>query len=84
MMSTRVIEQQPLTVQMAMDVYGRQIEAICSYHTCNHKFQYMVLAVVNANVAILLIMHYGNQFLRQQKLLTVLILDFKGSKNESQ
>ena len=31
----------------------------------------MVIAVVNANVAILLIMHYGNQLPRQQKFLTV-------------
>ena len=23
---------------MAMDVYGQQIEPICNYRTCNHKF----------------------------------------------
>jgi hypothetical protein len=35
--ATRVIKQ-PLTGQMAMDVYGQQIEPICSYRTCSHKF----------------------------------------------
>jgi hypothetical protein len=24
--------------QKAMDVYGQQIEPICNYRTCNHKF----------------------------------------------
>jgi hypothetical protein len=33
----RVIEQ-PLTAQMAMDVYGMQIEPICNYRNCHHKF----------------------------------------------
>ena len=36
--ATRVIEQLPAGQQIAMDVYGRQIEAICSYRTCHHKF----------------------------------------------
>ena len=40
----------------------------------------MVIAVVNANVIILSIMRYGNQLRRQQKLLTVIILHFKGVK----
>ena len=36
--ATRVIEQPSPRQQMAMDVYGHQIEPICNYHTCNHKF----------------------------------------------
>ena len=32
-----VIEQ-PSTGQKAIDVYGQQIEPICNYRTCNHKF----------------------------------------------
>ena len=35
--ATRVIEQPP-TGQMVMDVFGQQIEPICNYRTCNHKF----------------------------------------------
>ena len=31
-------EQQPLSSKMAIDVYGQQIEPICNYRTCNHKF----------------------------------------------
>jgi hypothetical protein len=32
--------EQPSSQQqvMAMDVYGQQIESICNYRTCNHKF----------------------------------------------
>ena len=36
-----IIMEQPSAGQqqiMAMGVYGRQIEPICSYRTCNHKF----------------------------------------------
>ena len=33
-----VIEQPPAGQQKAMDVYGQQIEPICNYRTCNHKF----------------------------------------------
>ena len=36
--ATRVIEQPLARQQMAMDVYGRHIEPICSYRTCSHKF----------------------------------------------
>ena len=36
--ATRLINQPLAGQQMAMDVYGRQIEPICSYRTCNHKF----------------------------------------------
>ena len=32
-----VIEQSPAG-QKAIDVYGQQIEPICNYRTCNHKF----------------------------------------------
>jgi hypothetical protein len=38
--------------RMVMGVYGRQIEPICNYRTCNLIFQHTVI-VVNANVAIL-------------------------------
>jgi hypothetical protein len=34
---TIAIEQSP-SGEMAMDVYGQQIEPICNYRTCNHKF----------------------------------------------
>jgi hypothetical protein len=35
-----VIVEQPSAGQqiMAMDVYGQQIEPICDYRTCHHKF----------------------------------------------
>jgi hypothetical protein len=36
--ATRLIEQPSAGQQMAMDVYGHQIEAICNYRTCHHKF----------------------------------------------
>lgn len=36
--ATRVIEQPSAGQQIAMDVYGRQIEPICIYRTCSHKF----------------------------------------------
>jgi hypothetical protein len=38
--ATIVIEQPSAGQQqtMAMDVYGQQIEPICNYRTCNHKF----------------------------------------------
>jgi len=42
-----------------MDVYGRQIEPICSYRTCNHKFSIHGHSGRKCNVAILLIMDYG-------------------------
>ena len=31
------VEQSP-SGKMAIDVYGQQIEPICNYRTCNHKF----------------------------------------------
>jgi hypothetical protein len=34
--TTRPYQQIPL--QMTIDVYGQQIEPICSYHRCHHKF----------------------------------------------
>ena len=37
----RIIMEQPSARQqqiMAMDVYGQQIEPICNYRTCHHKF----------------------------------------------
>jgi hypothetical protein len=34
---TIAVEQPPLA-KMAIDVYGQQIEPICNYRTCNHKF----------------------------------------------
>jgi len=46
---------------MVMDVYGRQIEPICRYRTCSHKFSIHGHSGSNPNVAILLIMHYGNK-----------------------
>ena len=36
--ATILIEQPPSGKQMAIDVYGQQIEPICNYRTCNHKF----------------------------------------------
>jgi hypothetical protein len=36
-LATIVIEQSSAG-QKAIDVYGQQIEPICNYHTCNHKF----------------------------------------------
>jgi hypothetical protein len=30
--------EQPSAGQVAMDVYGQQIELICNYRKCNHKF----------------------------------------------
>jgi hypothetical protein len=35
---TTVIEQPSAGQQVAMDVYGHQIEPICNYRTCSHKF----------------------------------------------
>ena len=35
---TIAIEQQLPSGKMAMDVYSQQIEPICDYRTCNHKF----------------------------------------------
>src|SRR5919202_1329309 len=34
---TEIIIEQPSAGQMAMDVYGQQIEPICNYRKCNHK-----------------------------------------------
>ena len=37
--ATIAVEQSPPSgKQMAIDVYGQQVEPICSYRTCNHKF----------------------------------------------
>jgi hypothetical protein len=39
--TTTIVIEQPSAGQqqiMAMDVYGQQIEPICNYRTCNHKF----------------------------------------------
>ena len=39
--TTIIVIEQPSAGQqqiMAMDVYGQQIEPICNYRTCNHKF----------------------------------------------
>jgi hypothetical protein len=33
-----------------IDVYGQQIEPICNYRRCKHKFQYMAMIAINANV----------------------------------
>jgi hypothetical protein len=30
--------EQPSAGQMVMDVYGQEIEPICNYRTCNHRF----------------------------------------------
>jgi hypothetical protein len=35
---TTIVIEQPLARQMAMDVYGQQIEPICNYRKCNHTF----------------------------------------------
>jgi hypothetical protein len=35
---TEITIEQPPTGQMVIDVYGQQIEPICNYRTCNHKF----------------------------------------------
>ena len=35
---TEIIIKQPSSGQMAMDIYGQQIEPICNYRKCNHKF----------------------------------------------
>lgn len=35
---TRIVEQRLAGKRMATDVHGHQIEAICNYHTCSHKF----------------------------------------------
>src|SRR5919199_1248201 len=35
---TAITIEQPSAWQVAMDVYGQQIEPICNYRKCNHKF----------------------------------------------
>ena len=35
---TKIAIEQSSAGQMVMDVYGHQIEPICNYRTCNHKF----------------------------------------------
>jgi hypothetical protein len=35
--NTIAVEHPPLG-KMVIDVYGQQIEPICNYRTCNHKF----------------------------------------------
>ena len=35
--ATIAVEQSPLR-KMVIDVYGQQIEPICNYRTCSHKF----------------------------------------------
>ena len=35
---TEITIEQPSAVQVVMDVYGQQIEPICNYRKCNHKF----------------------------------------------
>jgi hypothetical protein len=59
--------EQSFAGQMAIDVYGQQIEPICNYRTCNH-FQHMTI-VGHANTATHSIMlqgcHYGqNRYIR--------------------
>ena len=36
--STAIAIEQPSAGQMVMDVYGQEIEPMCNYRTCNHKF----------------------------------------------
>jgi hypothetical protein len=36
--TTIAVEQLPPSWKMAIDVYGQQIEPICSYRRCHHKF----------------------------------------------
>jgi len=36
--STAIAIEQPSVGQLAMNVYGQEIEPICNYRTCNHKF----------------------------------------------
>jgi hypothetical protein len=36
--ATVVIEHSSAGQQKIIDVYGQQIEPICNYRTCNHKF----------------------------------------------
>jgi hypothetical protein len=33
-----IVEQSSTGQQMAIDVYGQQIQPICTYRTCNHRF----------------------------------------------
>jgi hypothetical protein len=35
---TEIRAEQPSAGQMVMDVYGQEIEPICNYRTCNHRF----------------------------------------------
>jgi hypothetical protein len=35
---TTIAVEHPPSGKMAIDVYGQQIEPICNYRTCNHKF----------------------------------------------
>ena len=35
---TEIMIEQSTAEQVAMDVYGQQIEPICNYRKCNHKF----------------------------------------------
>ena len=35
---TEIDIEQPSAGQMVMDVYGQQIEPICNYRNCHHKF----------------------------------------------
>jgi hypothetical protein len=37
---TTVLIEQPPSGKMAIDVYGQQIEPICSYRTCHHNYNY--------------------------------------------
>ena len=55
----RIIMEQPSARQqqiMAMDVYGQQIEPICNYHTCHHKFSVHGPILAGANAVTLSIM----------------------------
>jgi hypothetical protein len=36
--TTIAVEQSPPSGKMVINVYGQQIEPICNYRTCNHKF----------------------------------------------
>jgi hypothetical protein len=54
--ATIVIEQSTAGQQMAIDVYGQQINLICNYRTCNHKFSVHVITIVHVNAVTLSIM----------------------------
>jgi hypothetical protein len=67
---TTIAVEHPSWGKMAIDVYGQQIEPICNYRTCSHKFSTHGHSSVHVNavtLSIMLLECHSNQFSRQQK-----------------